>query len=348
MALSQLSDLWTPDIWIRNLREKQATFPSILNSGIAVGSPIFDEIAMGAGVTANIPYFKDITDQADGIQVENTAPTVQGITGDKQVCPILNRETVNSSTALAAQVSGGDIVGGFTDAMAARRLKQRNSTLIALVRGAFAGLGANGAAAALSGMRTESFDETGNDATSDQTFNSDLFITAKALMGELADDLAGGALLIHPNVLGSLEIQDKNSFFYGTISGLPFTIKTYRGIPVFTSSLLVRAGTTNGYVYDSYLFAKGIVAKGEKPQQGGTPGAPAIDVASLNYNPDVNLNNERIYDRTRHVMHLNGMKWTGTAAGQSATNTELATATNWSYLFQTQNRAGIVCIRTNK
>src|SRR5206468_3964688 len=171
-----ISNLWTSDIWIQGMREKQAKFPSILNSGVAARSPVFDAIATGPGISANVPFFKDITDQADAIQVEDTAPTIQGITSGLQVCPLLNRETNNRVTALAAQVSGADPVGEFTDVLTRRRLKQRNATLIALLRGAFAGLGATGAAAALSDVRVDSFDETGNDATSDQTLGADLFI----------------------------------------------------------------------------------------------------------------------------------------------------------------------------
>lgn len=347
MAIAKIADVWTPDIWINGMREKQATFPSILNSGVAVGNAIFDGIASGAGISANVPFYKDITDQADAIQVEDTAPTIQGLTTGLQVAPILNRETNNRVTALAAQVSGSDPVGEFTNVLTVRRLKQRNATLVALLRGAFAGLGASGAVAALDDVRLDSFDETGTDATSSQTMGADLFITGKALLGELADTLSSGALIAHPNVIASLERADKDSFKDGVESGLPFTVRTYRGVPVFSSSLLVRAGTTNGYVYESYLLSSGIVAKGEKAQAGGTPGNPVIDTAALNYNPDVNLNNERIYDRTRFLMHLNGMKYVGTPAGQSATNAELATAADWELVYQTADRVGAVCFRTN-
>src|SRR5438132_3754622 len=186
MAIATISNLWTPDIWIQGMREKQATFPSVLNSGVAVRNAIYDGIATGAGVSANIPFFKDITDQADAIQVEDTAPAIQGITSGLQVAPILNRVTNNRVTALAAQVSGAKPVAEFTDVLTVRRLKQRNATLVALLRGAFAGLGAYGATAALDDVRLDSFDETGNDATSTQTMGADLFITAKALLGELA------------------------------------------------------------------------------------------------------------------------------------------------------------------
>ncbi len=347
MAIATISNLWTPDIWIQSMREKQATFPSVLNSGVAVRNAQFDAIASGAGTLVSLPFFVDISDQSDAIQIEDTAPTIQGITSGLQQAPLLNRETNNRVTALAAQVSGSDPVGEFTNVLTVRRLKQRNATLIALLRGAFAGLGASGASAALDDVRLDSFDETGNDATSTQTFGADLFITGKALLGELADDLINGALIMHPNVIASLERADKDSFKTILESNLPFRITTYRGVPLFSSSLLVREGTGNGFVYETYLLGSGIVALGEKPQVGGTPANPAIDVASLNYNPDVNLNNERIYDRTRFVMHLNGMKYTGTPSGQSATNAELATAASWDLVYDTANRVGAVCFRTN-
>src|ERR1043166_9236459 len=131
MAIATISNLWVPDIWIRGMREKQATFPSILNSGAAVRTPAFDALATGAGTAVNIPFFKTIDDQADEIQVEDTAPTILGITSDKQIAPILNRAINNRVTALASQVSGADVVGEFTDQLTARRLKQRNATLIA-------------------------------------------------------------------------------------------------------------------------------------------------------------------------------------------------------------------------
>jgi hypothetical protein len=41
------------------------------------------------------------------------------------------------------------------------------------------------------------------------------------------------------------------------------------------------------------------------------------------------------------------MRWTGTPAGQSPTNAELGTVGNWTYTYQTANRAGAIAFRTN-
>src|SRR5436190_8597973 len=102
---------------------------------------------------------------------------------------------------------------------------------------------------------------------------------------------------------------------------------------MFESESLVRAGTTNGFVYDNYLMARGIIARGEKPQIGGEVNNPRLDVSSLNLVVDADKNNETIFDRTRFLMHVNGMKWIGTPAGQSATNAELQTIANWQLQF---------------
>lgn len=348
MATAVISDLWTPAVWVEEMAEKQATFPSLFNSGVVTRNPKMDEIASGAGLTANLPFFKDITDQADEIQVENTAPTTDnGITAGTMVATILNRVTKNSVTALAGSVSGSDPLGAIINQMVERRLKQRQTTLLAMLRGQFASAGAANAAAALSAVRlggttAEPFVEVVGSQTSAHKVSPDMFIDCKALMGELADDLSRGVLWVHPNIKAALEKLDASGFKTGKPSDLPFDITTYRGIPMFTSEALVRAGTTSGFVYDSYLIAKGVIAYGEKAQEGDT-----IAVASLQYYADKDKNNEIIYDRTRFLLHTNGLKFTGTPAGQSATNAELQTAASWNLQVQSAKRVGAVCFRTN-
>lgn len=336
-----ISDLWIPDIWLATMREKQATFPTLFNSGIVVNHPRATELASGPGEVAVIPFFRDITDQDDEIQVENTEPQIDNkITSSQMKAVACNRVTKNSATAFSAQLSGEDPVGEMVSQMVQRRLKQRQKTLLAMVRGAFGAAGASGVAAPLKAMRVDAFDESGDGATADQLMAIELFIQAKSLMGELADDLMGGALWLHPTILAALELADETSF--DKVSQGPWTIRTYRGIPIYTSEALVRAGTTSGFVYDTYLLARGIVAYGEKPQK-----TDVVDVAALQMERKFGLNNEIIYDRTRFVFHLNGLKWVGTSAAESPTNPELGTIANWNLVLATANRVGAVCIRTN-
>lgn len=337
-----IADLWNPEIWVKDTRERQATFPSIFTSGIIAQNQQIKEIATGAGDSATIPFFKDITDQDDEIQVEDTGPTVDNkVPGSTMKCAILNRVTKSSTTALAAQVSGGDPVSEIINALVARRLKQRQKAVLATLRGAFGSLGAADAnAGALKALRVDKFDESGLDASPEQLMSVDLFIDSKALMGELADELRMGGMFVHPNVLAALEKADVTAFKEKSMGS--YTIKTYREIPVYVSESLARAGGTNGYVYDTYLLANGVIGFGEKDQAGDV-----LDVASLQLFVDRDKNSEIIYDRTRFVAHMNGIRWTGTPAGSSATNAELQTVGNWALAFTTANRCGAVCIRTN-
>jgi len=117
-----ISDLWIPRIWLRTMREQQATLPSLLNSEVVVDNLKATGLASGPGEVATIPFFKDITDQDDEIQVENAEPTVDNtITSGQMKAVACNGVCKTSATAFAAQLSGEDPVGEIIAQMAQRR-----------------------------------------------------------------------------------------------------------------------------------------------------------------------------------------------------------------------------------
>lgn len=339
---TSISDLWVPPVWVKGLNEQVRVTPSLINSGLCVRNAQMDAFATGAGTVVTLPYFRDITDQADGIQVENTAPTKQTIGSGKQYATILNRETANDATALAAQVSGEKPVDEILAQLAVRRTKQRQTTLLNILRGLFHNASAPAAATgALYQNRSDYFLEAGASPAAAQLIDSTKVITSIAKLGDLRDVVQGGVIVMHPNIEAALLVADATSFKELSISpGL--SLRTYKGLRVYTSQLLVRAGTTSGLVFDTYIAAPGTVAWGEKAQAGDS-----IDVASLSFFEDRDKNVANIYDRTRFLMHVNGTKWVGTPAGQSATNAELAVNTNWGLDYATADRVGIIAIRTN-
>lgn len=343
-----ISDVFVPAIWTKALSEQRATYPTILNSGAAMESDLLSSLASGGGTSVNVPFFRDITSQADEIQVENTPPaTDNAITAGVQVAPVLNRVCKSSATALSSAVSGEDVVPQIIQQLADRRAMQRNATAIALLRGAFgtaAGAALNNAAS-LSAVRRTIATETGLNPPANQMISPNDFIDACALLGENSNLLQNGVFVVHPVVLATLMKLDAASFKNGVQSGLPYTIKTYREVPIITSAALVRAGTTSGFVYDSYILAAGTIGKGEKPQVADS--WDTVDVAALQFEVDKDRNNKFIYDRTRFISHINGMRWIGTPAQQSATNAELQTFANWNLIYQTANRVGAACIVSN-
>ena len=341
---TSIANLWTPDIWIRGANERMNTLPSLISSPIVKRVPEFDALAEGGGITVNIPYFRDITDQADASQVEGVQPAMQNLTSGKQIAPIFNRESGLASSSLAASVSGSDPVANILSQIAMRRQKQRQVTLVNILRGIFGTTSApNAATGALYAVRNDVFLEAGANPASNQLVSPFVFIDTLGKLGELADTTIGGGILMHPLMRASLLKQDQISFqHYSSQAGVE--METYKGYRVFVSNLLYRSGTGGGYVFDTYIFAPGVFAWGEKPQ---VDGAQKADAASMRVWVNPQLNVEEIYDRTRFLLHPNGLRWVGTPAGQSATNAELATPGNWSLDYSTADRVGIVCLRSN-
>lgn len=339
---TSIADLWVPELWVQGLNEKLSSFPALITSGLAKRTPEFDGYAAGEGNTVNLPYFRDISDQGDAVQVENAQPARQKIGSGKQIAAMLNRETANDATALAKQVSGANPIEAIVGQLAVRRQKQRQTTVLNICRGLFDFTSAPDAATGcLNAVRNDIFLEAGDTPAAGQCISAAAFVDTIAMLGELSDSVAGGCILMHPTIRAALLKQDQISFeHYSTQEGV--RLETYKGMRVFVSNLLRRAGATSGYVYDTYVFAPGVFAWGEKPQQGDT-----VDVASLSYYMDKQKNNEEIYDRSRFILHPNGCRWTGVPAGQSATNAELATAGNWALDYSTADRVGIVCLRSN-
>ena len=343
MASTTIANLWSPQIWINGADETVRTFPSFITSGAVVRNPLFDEIASGAGTSANIPFFKDISDTGENPQVEGSAPTLNNHNSGTQIAAILNREASFGASALSSAVTGQDVVADITRQLGIRRQKGIQTTVINVLRGLTAFGSAPGTAAALSGVRYDLSLEVGASPAAGQLISSNAFNTAAALLGELRDGLMqGGAILMHPNIEAALLNADSLNWTYVALSDQKYVLPKYKGIPVYRSNLLVRNGSTSGVVYDTYLIAPGAIGLGQKPQVGDQ-----VDASSLQYYPRPDLNEEQIYDRLRYLIHVRGTAFTGTPSGQSASNTELATSTNWSLRFQTADRTGVVQLRTN-
>jgi hypothetical protein len=239
-------------------------------------------------------------------------------------------------------VSGAnpDPIGAIVQQIAIRKQKQRQTALISILRGVFGFSSAPAGGGALAAVRYDAFSETGAAPAAGLLIDVNKFVDACALMGENAGELSGG-ILMHPNIRAALLKQDQISFeHYSTQEGI--RLETYKGLRVFVSRNLVRAGGVSGVVYDTYVFTPGTVGWGEKPQV-----AQTVDTASLSYYEDIQKNVREVYDRSRFLMHVNGTRWTGAPAGQSATNAELATLGNWALDYASADRIGIVCIRTN-
>ncbi|HYC65869.1 MAG TPA: hypothetical protein VEC14_14160 [Reyranellaceae bacterium] len=339
-AHTNVANLWTPAIWVQGMAERVTTRPSLINSGIMARDRIIQEAAEGPGTKIEIPFIKE-PNISDGIQVENNDVTIDNLTSGKQTAAILNRRWGIGNTALSKAVSGADPLRAALDFMSDIRLRQRQVTLLNILRGVFGFAAAPGAgAAAFKPMRRDIFSETGAAPTAEKLFSSDEFVKTLGLFGEVKDNLDSCAIVCHSAIEQAMLLQDDITFIRDSEGNK--RIKTYKGAPVFVSDLLSRAGTVSGTVYDIYIFLPGAIAYGEKPQT-----SEVGEVAALLKVEDAKQNNVGYADYTRFIMHPQGAAWTGNPAGQSATNAELATEGNWSLAYGDAKNVRVACLRTN-
>ena len=106
---------------------------------------------------------------------------------------------------------------------------------------------------------------------------------------------------------------------------------------VVDDNLPTRAGSTDGTVYTTYLFGPGAFGKGSaaldsEPLQGGH-GTEGVELARVPLDSDTVLINRR-----RYILHPRGVKFnSASVAGDSPTNAELETASNWTRVYENKN-----------
>ena len=333
MATTSISDLWQPDLWVAGTLEKENSFAHLFNSPAVRESARLTEFASGPGATISMPFLDSITDQADGIQVESTDIALQKHGSAISVAIACEREYGYQASALAAQRSGTDPVGSMLSTLAAARVKRRQAPMLAMARGCFD--------TALSANSNDNFVEVIGSQTADHLIDADMIIDASNLLEELAMNGSETVLWMHPVIAGALRKQDENSFKTTSTDG-GLSITSYKGIQIYISKSLSRAGTTSGVVYDTYLMGNGVIGYGAKPQVGDS-----IDVASLQYDEKKSSNDSAVYDRCRYALHVDGMAYTGTPAGSSPTNAELQVGASWALRYNSADRVRMVRIRSN-
>ena len=88
-------------------------------------------------------------------------------------------------------------------------------------------------------------------------------------------------------------------------------------------------------VYTTYLFARGVIGRGE-----GTP----VDFVNTETDRDALAGEDVLVTRRAFVLHPFGIKWIGTPTSTTPSNSELADGSNWKRVYESKN-IGIVAIK---
>jgi hypothetical protein len=306
MAEAKLADMIVPTEFNKYVELLTTEKSRLFQSGIITDlTSVID--AQIEGKTVNMPFFNDLdTSDAEVVINDTTDLTVSGITTGQDVAVKLLRAKAFGSTDLAGDLAGADPIDAIANRFAEWWNRRFQAALLSTLSGA---MGAASMAANVNDISAL----TGGA----EYFDADSFVDAVFKLGDEAGGLT--AVAVHSQTLKSMVKADLIDFVPDSQGKL--TVPTYLG-----KTVLVDDGMpVSGGVYTTYIFGNGAIGYGAK--------APKVPV-EVERQALKGMGQEYIVHRRQWVMHPRGVKWVGTAAGPTPTNGELATATNWTRVYE--------------
>jgi Major capsid protein 13-like len=304
---TKISDVIVPEVFNPYVIQETTRLDAFILSGIVANDPALNALASQGGTLINMPYWDDLSGDSEELS-DGTALTVGKITAGKDVARLHMRGKAWGVNDLAKALSGDDPLQVIGSKVAKFWVGERQKILIKSLKGIFAS----------SNMDTNKYDISAaagaaSNITAVETLN------AKQKMGDNADKLT--AIAMHSAVFTYLQQQDLIDTVVPSDGGEPFqTYLTYRVI--VDDGLVDTAG-----VYETYLFGQSAFGLGN----GEAPVPTENDRDSL-AGEDVLIN------RQHFLLHPRGVKWTETTcAGATPTFTEIATAGNWTRVYDPKN-----------
>jgi hypothetical protein len=326
MAKTSVADIIIPTEFEKYAIERTAALSAFVQSGIVENAPEFDLLAAGGGREVKLPFWKDLTATRQLLSDAATL-SVNKISADQDIARIQNDAQVWSVNHLAKVISGDDPMQAIVDLVGDYWARIDQSLVISSLKGIFASatMAANKLAIASESIAGQS------NATK---LNGTTFVDATVKLGDRGDRLT--AIAMHSATEAVIRKLDLIDFIPDSEGKAQ--IKTFQGRRVIVDDTLpTRAGTTDGIVYTSYLFGPGAFAKGaapldSTPLQGGI-GTEGVEIYRAGLDSDTALINRR-----RYILHPRGVRFnSASVAGDTPTNAELETGTNWTRVFENKN-----------
>ena len=335
-AAATLENIYDPTIFFAGVQEAAIELNRFWQAGILVRDARIDAMASGPGSLGDIPFFYGLTNDEPNYTNDNPAATATpaAITAGKQVYQSAHMHKSWSTMDLARELGLEDPLGAIINRVGKYWAVNNEKRLINTLKGVMADNIANDSSDMVNAIHTE----TGTAATAANLISAEAVIDTAQTMGDHSTVLNG--ICMHSVVYTRLQKLNLIDFIpdaRGEVS-----IPTYLGYRVIVDdSLAPRAGTTDGFVYTTILFAGGVCAYGE-----GTPQVPS----ELERKPDTGNGGGQdiLHSRATNIIHPYGFAFDSTAvAGISATYAELAAAAQWNRVYAERKNLGFAFLTTN-
>jgi hypothetical protein len=326
MPKTAIADIIIPTEFEKYAIERTAELSAFGQCGIVEHAPEFDRIASQGGREVKMPFWKDLTG-ARQLLSDSAQLTVNKITSDQDIARIHNDANAWSVNHLADVISGDDPLQAIIDLVGDYWARTDEGLVVSCLKGVFA-------AASMAGNKLSIAVESIAAQTNATKLNGSTFVDATQKLGDRASRLT--AVAMHSATEAALRKLDLLDFIPDSEGKPKITVFQGRRV-VVDDNLPVRNGSTDGFVYTTFLFGPGAFGKGvapldSKPLQGGF-GTEGVELARMPLDSDTILINRR-----RYILHPRGVKFTSASvAGDSPTNTELENGANWTRVWENKN-----------
>lgn len=318
MAITRISDVLIPEVFMPYVIEKTKELSAFFESGIVVTDAAIEAKMANGGKTIQMPFWHDL-DGNDQVTSDNPASSIvpNAVDAAEQIAVICRRAVSFGAADLAGILAGDDPMRVVAERIAPFWNRKIQTTLISTLNGVFGGAAT---------IADSVLNVSGATAGAAVKISAGAIIDAKGTMGDAADDIR--VIAVHSKVYQELQKQNLIQFIPNARGEV--VIPTYMGMRVVVSDALPTGTNGTEKTYTTYLFAPGSVAYGETSAKVPV----AIDRDELAADGE---GVEYFVNRRHFLMHPMGYKFVGTVAGQSPTNAELGGATAWTRVFERKN-----------
>ncbi|MCP3980740.1 MAG: hypothetical protein GY716_15670 [bacterium] len=318
---TRLTDVLEPAVWEAYIRLRTTELSAFWQSGVVATDRQLDQRVQGGGTLIEMPHWNALAGDARNIGSDDPASSATAkkiTTGKDQAIKHMVNQMWGSADLLASVV-GEDPMGVIVDEVAGYWAREMQGILIASVQGAFADNVANDSGDMVYDIATDSAAAV----TDAERISAEALLQAMQTAGDASGVLRAFATHSQPcTKLKTLNLIDFVPDSEGNTTFGRYLDKTL----IMDDGMPAVAGS-NRITYSTYLFGPGAFALGEgqakvpvevdrKPEQGDGAGV------------------ENLHSRREFILHPRGVGFvSGSMAGESPTDAELALAANWDRVY---------------
>jgi len=327
MTTTLLRDIIEPSIFADYITEQTIKKNRLVQSGIIVPDPIINALVAKGGRTIDMPFFKDLSGDAEVPESSTSTTTwelgIGGITTGQDRSVKLLRDKAFGAEDLSAELSGADPMMAIADQLVTYWLNQEQLWLLETLDGVFAANLASDSGDLINDISRSS----GTSATDTNKISASALITTMSKLGDSYKNLTG--IMMHSVPFFHL-VNNYNVVEWDLLEGETGKVEIPRILGreiIVDDDCSVASAATSGNLYTTFLFGRGAIARGESPRR------MAVEVGRKELSGQ-----DFLINRRQLILHPRGVRWNDVSiAGVSPSNAELAEAQQWTRVYEKKN-----------